>query len=158
MFGKVSWYWTRCMYTSSIDGFVHVSCDVCISVRICWLPSNDKVTKLNVQLYSGKLCKICAVSYAPKSLSPTTFINTLRKDYYLNLIIYSQHNWHPLPLNVVHINLETYLAIIPRTCIHINDYLSTFARQICSISWLCEFSRGSFRLVASYCNSYISIF
>lgn len=61
-----------------MDGFVLVSCGVYVSVQICLPPSRERVTKLNVQLYNGKFCKICAVSCAPKSLSPTTCIIALR--------------------------------------------------------------------------------
>ena len=46
MLGKLFWYCILFMYVSSIDGFVLLSSGVCISVRICLPPSNDKAKKV----------------------------------------------------------------------------------------------------------------
>ena len=112
-------------------------------------PSSDRVTKLNVQLYSDKLC---AVSCSPKSLSLTTCIIALRKADKGLLVEPSLPTQSTLITSIARgSHLETYFttyrvhAVI--TC------RSTFAHQFWSISRLWEFNPGSFLLIVSLASS-----
>ena len=116
-----------------MDGVVLISCEVCVSVRICLPPSKERVIKLNVQLYNGKLCKMCAVSCAPKSLSPTTCIIALRN---ADIGLLVEPNLFTQSAYIVSIafecgsHLETYFAIYrAHAVMSTMTWRSTFARQ-----------------------------